>query len=77
MADDFVNEFYENLHQETIRITQERFEQLQILETRNRILEEKVKELLIEISELQELLIQKIVVPTKKNKSIIKDVHFK
>ena len=77
MANDYVNEFYENLHQETIRITQERFDQLQILETRNRILDAKVNELLIQINELQEQLKMKITPRTKKTIKAISAVNFK
>jgi hypothetical protein len=77
MANDYVNEFYENLHQETLRISKEKYEKLQMLENKNYLLQRQVDELLIKISELQELVDQKMIIPSKKNKKIIKDVHFK
>jgi hypothetical protein len=73
MADDFVTEFLN----ENVTLTLERFNELTLMETRNYLLQKKVNELLITISELQELLNQRMIVPSKKNKSIINDIHFK
>jgi hypothetical protein len=64
------------MNKETVTITEERYHQLCMLEIRNTILTRRIDELLIEISELQELLNQKVILPTKKNKLKIKQVYF-
>ena len=65
------------MQKELISITEERFYELTMLELKNQILAKRIDELLIEISELQELVSQKMILPTKKNKSKINAVFFK
>jgi hypothetical protein len=65
------------MQKQLVSITEERFYELTMLEIRNKILTNRIDELLIEISELQELVKEKIILPTKKNKSKINAVFFK
>ena len=65
------------MQKELISITEERFYELTMLELKNQILAKRIDELLIEISELQELVSQKMILPTKKNKSKINATFFK
>jgi hypothetical protein len=66
-----------NLKPNTLFITTDAYERLQMYYNTNRMLTAKVNELLIQISELQLLLAQKVVLPSKKNKKVINDVRFK
>ena len=65
------------MEKQLVTITETRYHELTMLEIRNTILTRRINELLIEISELQELANQKVILPTKKNKKAISAVYFK
>jgi hypothetical protein len=65
------------MEKQLVTITEERYYELTMLELKNQMLTRRINELLIEISELQELLNQKVILPTKKNKSKINATFFK
>ena len=65
------------MKKQLISITEERYYELSMLELKNQMLTRRIDELLIEITELQDLVKEKIILPTKKNKSKINAVFFK
>jgi len=73
MANDWIIE----KNNETVIITLQRFTELNLVENRNQMLQRQNDELLIKILELQEMLNQKVITPTKKNKSKINAAFFK
>ena len=83
MANSFITDQLENnwitekMSKQKVVITWKRYNELTMLENRNFILEKKVEELLIKISELQEQLKMKITPRTKKAVKSISAVHFK
>ena len=65
------------MKKQLVSITEERYYELSMLELKNQMLTRRIDELLIEITELQDLVKEKIILPTKKNKSKINAVFFK
>ena len=65
------------MKKQLISITEERYYELSMLELKNQMLTRRIDELLIEITELQDLVKEKIILPTKKNKSKINATFFK
>jgi hypothetical protein len=79
--DDYTNDDnhkrYNKIKPDTLIITTKRYNELSMLYNTNRMLTSKVNELLIQISELQLLLKQKVITKTKKNLKAINDCYFK